>query len=122
MFTTVIIPKLRLNKAIKLLNSGDYDSAYAIFEKFGDNEAITSSKYNRAAQYIDSGDYDSAYALFREVGDNEAIISSEYDRAIKCIDFFPTNKRKTVTDFEKILSVGVFASRHIHKENLLMKR
>ena len=86
MFTMVIIPKLKLNKAIKLLNSGDYDSAYAIFEEFGDNEAITSSKYNRAAQYIDSGDYDSAYALFREVGDNEAIISSEYDRAIKCID------------------------------------
>ena len=28
----------------------------------------------------------------------------------------------TVADFEKILSVGVFASRHIRKENLLMKR
>ena len=84
--TTVIIPKQKLNKAMGLLDSGDYDSAYALLEEIGNNEAIASSKYDRAIKFIDSGDYDSAYALLEEIGNNEAIASSKYDRAIEFID------------------------------------
>ena len=60
---TVIIPKYKLNKAMSMLDSGEYDSAYALLEVIGNKEAINSNKYDRAMQYIDSGDYESAYKL-----------------------------------------------------------
>ena len=85
-FITVFIPKIKLNKAISMLDSGDYDSAYALFEEIGDKAAIDSNKYDRAIKYIDSGDYRSAYALLEEIGDKETINSNKYDRAIKYID------------------------------------
>mgnify|MGYP002575253083 CR=1 FL=1 len=60
---TVIIPKYKLNKAMSMLDSGEYDSAYALLEEIGNSEAINSNKYDRAMQYIDSADYESAYKL-----------------------------------------------------------
>ena len=48
---------------MELISSGDYDSAYALLEEIGDNEAIASNKYDRAIKYIDSGDYKAAYML-----------------------------------------------------------
>ena len=60
---TVIIPKHKLKKAMSMLNSGEYDSAYALLEEIENSEAINSNKYNRAVQYINSGDYESAYML-----------------------------------------------------------
>ena len=83
---TVIIPKQKYNQAMELIASGDYDSAYALLEEIGDNEAIASNKYDRAIKCIDSGDYDSAYNLLEEIGDNETIASNKYDRAIKYIN------------------------------------
>lgn len=83
---TVIIPKYKLNKAMSMLDSGEYDSAYALLEEIGNSEAINSNKYDRAMQYIDSGEYDSAYALLKEIGNSEAIDSNKYDRAMQCID------------------------------------
>jgi len=86
LLTTVIIPKQKLNKAMSLLDSGDYDAAYALLEEIGNNDAIASSKYDRAVTLIDSGDYDAAYALLEEIGNNDAIASSKYDRAVTLID------------------------------------
>lgn len=63
--TNIIIPKQKLNKAMSLLDSGDYDSAYALLEEIGNSEAIASSKYDRAVKLIDSGDYEPAYMLLR---------------------------------------------------------
>ena len=60
---TVIIPQYKLNKATQLIDSGDYDSAYALLEEIGDKETIASNKYDRAIKYIDSGDYKAAYML-----------------------------------------------------------
>ena len=60
---TVIIPKQKYNQAMELIASGDYDSAYALLEEIGDNEAIASNKYDRAIKYIDSGDHKAAYML-----------------------------------------------------------
>lgn len=86
LLTTVIIPKQKYNKAMRLLDSGDYDSAYALLEEIGNDEAIASNKYDRAMKLIDSGSYDSAYALLEEIGNDEAISSNKYDRAIALID------------------------------------
>ncbi len=60
---TVIIPKQKFNKAMNMLDSGDYDSAYALLEEIGNTDAISSNKYDRAIALIDSGDYEPAYVL-----------------------------------------------------------
>ena len=84
--TTVIIPKQKYNEAMDLIDSGDYESAYALLEEIGKNDVIATNKYDRAIDLIDSGDYESAYALLEEIGDNETIVSNKYDRAVKCIE------------------------------------
>lgn len=86
LLTHVIIPKQKYNEAMSLIDAGDYDSAYALLEEIGKNEAITESKYNRAMDEIDAGDYDSAYALLEEIEDNEAIAANKYDRAMERMD------------------------------------
>ena len=63
LLTTVIIPKQKLNKAMSLLDFGDYEAAYALLEEIGNNNAIASSKYDRAVALIASGDYDTALLL-----------------------------------------------------------
>lgn len=60
---TVIIPKQKLNKAMSLLDSGDYEAAYALLEEIGNNDAIVQSKYDRAVALIDSEDYETALLL-----------------------------------------------------------
>lgn len=82
----VIIPNQKYNEAMDLIDSGDYESAYALLEEIGKNDVIATTKYDRAIDLIDSGDYESAYALLEEIGDNETIVSNKYDRAVKCIE------------------------------------
>lgn len=84
--TTVIIPQLKYNKAMNLLESGDYDSAYALLEEINKDDDIKVSKYNRAMKLLESEDYDSAYALLKEIDDNETIASSKRSRAMKLLD------------------------------------
>lgn len=83
---TVIIPKLKLNKAMSLLDDGDYEYAYAQLEEMGKDDVIETNKYDRAMKYIDSEDYDSAYALLKEIGKDDVIKTNKYDRAMKYID------------------------------------
>ena len=85
--TTVIIPQLKYNKAMNLLESGDYDSAYALLEEISDNETIASSKYDRAIKCIDSGDYESAYILLKDISYKDskekcANIKTKYNRIL----------------------------------------
>lgn len=82
----VIIPNQKYNEAMDLIDSGDYESAYALLEEIGKNDVIATNKYDRAIDLIDSGDYESAYALLEEIGDNETIVSNKYDRAVKYIE------------------------------------
>ena len=84
--TTVIIPKQKYNEAMDLIDSGDYESAYALLEEIGKNDVIATNKYDRAIDLIDSGDYESAYALLEEIGKNDVIVANKYDRAIKLIN------------------------------------
>ncbi|WP_031551717.1 DUF6273 domain-containing protein [Oribacterium sp. FC2011] len=83
---TVVIPRLRYYKAKRLLNSGEYEAAYTLLEKIGDNDKIKANKYDRAVALIDSGDYNDAYVLLEEIGDDNTIKANKYDRAIKLID------------------------------------
>ena len=83
---TVIIPQQKYNKAMNLLESGDYDSAYALLEEINKYDDIKVSKYNRAMKLLESEDYDSAYSLLEEIDDNETIASSKRSRAMKLLD------------------------------------
>ena len=67
LLTQVIIPKQKLNKAMGMIDSGDYDAAYAMLENLGNNEAIAASKYDRAIECIDAQDYETALALLNGV-------------------------------------------------------
>lgn len=83
---TVIIPQLKYNKAMNLLESGDYDSAYALLEEINKYDDIKVSKYNRAMKLLESEDYDSAYSLLEEIDDNETIASSKRSRAMNLLE------------------------------------
>ena len=61
---TVIIPKTKFNKAMKLVESGDYDNGYAMLEELGCSDVILRSKYDRAMEYIEKGDDDSIYLAY----------------------------------------------------------
>ena len=71
-FVTVILPKQKLDKAMALIDSGDYEEAYAILEELGENDVIASSKYDRAVALIDSGDYEGAYNLLNGLNYNDS--------------------------------------------------
>ncbi len=60
---TVIIPKNRQNKAMELMDAGEYDAAYEILQKIGKDEIVALSKYDRAAGAIAAGDLKGAAAL-----------------------------------------------------------
>ena len=83
---TVIIPQQKYNKAMNLLESGDYDSAYALLEEINKYDDIKVSKYNRAMKLLESEDYDSAYSLLEEIDDNETIASSKRSRAMNLLE------------------------------------
>lgn len=59
----IIIPNQKYNEAMDLIDSGDYESAYALLEEIGDNEIIVSNKYDRAVKCIETGEYQAAYIL-----------------------------------------------------------
>lgn len=75
---TIIIPQKKMNKAMSLLETGDYDSAYALLEEIKNHEAVASSKYERAVKLIDFGEYESAYMLLNGLSykDSNRILES----------------------------------------------
>ena len=85
--TTVIIPKQKLNKAMGLLDSGDYETAYALLEEIGNSDAIASSKYERAVALIESGNYDTALLLLDGLNYKDSAAQIE-----KCITAFIDEK------------------------------
>lgn len=66
---------------LQLLESGNYEEAYALYEELGNSDAIKQNKNDRAMSLIESGNYDEAYALLEEIGNNGAITDSINTRA-----------------------------------------
>ncbi len=82
---TVIIPNLKRSRAMALIDTGDYETAYALLEEIDESDTVA-GKYARAMTLLDDNKYNLAYAYLEEIGDNEAILSNKYDRAIALID------------------------------------
>lgn len=91
--TTVIIPKQKCNKALDMIESGDYEAGYAILEELGENETIQSNKYDRAIKLIDSGDYQTAYTLLQNLSYKD---STEKLQSIKPLLLAKANPGDTV--------------------------
>ena len=77
---SVIIPSVKYNSAVKMMNNGEYIEAIAAFEELDGyknsatkitecNTAILDSKYNDAIALMDAGKHDEAYSAFIELGD-----------------------------------------------------
>lgn len=106
LFVKLALPKIEynsaLNKAMGLIDSGDYDAGYAILEELGDTEVIQASKYDRAVNAMSAGDYQEAYNLL----DNLNYKDSEE----KFIDsrFEIEKKQLSSANVGSIISFGVY--------------
>ena len=88
----VIIPQQKLNKAIDLINSGNYEEGYARLEELGNSDLVTASKYDRAVELMNSEKYEAAKILLEslEYKDSEELLEQcnigikkiQYDKAI----------------------------------------
>ena len=71
LFVKLALPKFEynsaLNKAMGLIDSGDYDAGYAILEELGENETIQSNKYDRAMEALNDGNSGMAYDLLKDL-------------------------------------------------------
>ncbi len=68
LLTQVIVPKQKYNKAMGLIDAGEYEAAYAILEDIGKPEKIVQSKHDRAMSHIAEGEYETAFNLLMEIG------------------------------------------------------
>ena len=78
--TTVILPKQKLDKAMCLIDSGDYETAFALLDEIRNTDEKLSTLYNRAISLIDSGDYEPAYMLLNGLNyqDSDEMASKIY--------------------------------------------
>ena len=82
-YFTVFQPRIKRQKAMEMLENGDYDSAYALLEEINDQDTVNSSKFDRACAFLDAEDYESAYALLSEIGRYDIIAESQEERKEK---------------------------------------
>lgn len=77
LYITVLLPKQKMDKAMTLLDSGDYEAAYALLAEIEKDDVIKSSKYDRAAERLAVGDYKSVYILLNNLHykDSDKIIT-----------------------------------------------
>ena len=86
---SVIIPSVKYNSAVKMMNNGEYEEAIAAFEeldgyKESENQ-IKECNYLYASALLDAKKYDEAYAILNELGDTDSINESMYNRAMEYI-------------------------------------
>ena len=80
------IPKQRYNKAMELIEDGEFDKAYELLEALGKHEDVKQSKYDRAIKLLEEENFDEAYVLLEEAGMQDKVKQSKYDRALALID------------------------------------
>jgi len=80
LFNTYIIPTVKYNKAVKLMNKGEYTEAVSAFEELGEYKdsvnkisecfiAIDGIQYNNAVELMNKGEYTEAIGAFMKVHD-----------------------------------------------------
>ncbi len=84
-FIRFVIPKLKYDRALSLLESEEYTEAYPLLRELGKTDEITSNMYERALSLIDKEQYEDAYVLLRQIGKHDAVVSNIHERAMKLI-------------------------------------
>ena len=73
LLVNIFIPKYQIDQAKKLIENGDYNSAYSILEdnisKFDAKEILYSNKYQRAHEFLEKGDYETALTFLVTISD-----------------------------------------------------
>lgn len=86
---SVIIPSVKYNSAVKMMNNGEYEEAIKAFEEldgYKESEAqIKECNYLYASALLDAKRYDEAYAILNELGKTDSINESMYNRAMEYI-------------------------------------
>ena len=69
----VIVPSIKYNEALALVESKNYDEAIAIFEELGDYsdsaDKIPETKYKKAENLVSNKEFDTAIEIFNELGE-----------------------------------------------------
>ena len=86
---SVIIPSVKYNSAVKMMNNGEYEDAITAFEeldgyKESENQ-IKECNYLNAKDLLDAKKYDEAYAILNELGETDSINESMYNSAMEYI-------------------------------------
>lgn len=86
---SVIIPSVKYNSAVKMMNNGEYEEAVKAFEEldgYKESKAqIKECNYLYASALLDAKRYDEAYAILNELGKTDSINESMYNRAMEYI-------------------------------------
>ena len=69
----VIVPSIKYNEALELVENKNYDEAIAIFEELGDYsdsaDKIPETKYKKAENLVSNKEFDTAIEIFNELGE-----------------------------------------------------
>lgn len=86
---SVIIPSVKYNSAVKMMNNGEYEDAIAAFEEldgYKESKAqIKECNYLNAKDLLDAKKYGEAYAILNDLDESDLIKESIYDRAMEQI-------------------------------------
>ena len=117
-YTEPKIAEYRYNKALTLIEEGQYEKSFPILEKLGDysdaKEQLTEAKYALAVEYQNSGDYDSAVAVLSEV--DGTIKSDDLDGELK---YRVAKSAMEKEDYETAISIFPQIARYKDSSNLL---
>ena len=68
----VVVPSIKYNEALELVENKNYDEAIAIFEELGDYsdsaDMICEAKYKKAEELMSNKKFDVALEIFNELG------------------------------------------------------
>ena len=86
---SVIIPSVKYNSAVKMMNNGEYEEAIKAFEEldgYKESKAqIKECNYLYASALLDAKRYDEAYAILNDLDETDLINESMYNRAMEYV-------------------------------------
>ena len=77
--TAYVAPSKKLNRAMALIDAGEYDTAYPMLESLGKDELIADSRYQRAVALAEAGDFSEAMKIQGELEGDSNITQAQMD-------------------------------------------
>ena len=77
--TAYVAPSKKLNRAMALIDAGEYDTAYPMLESLGKDELIADNRYQRAVALAEAGDFSEAMKIQGELEGDSNITQAQMD-------------------------------------------